>query len=104
MQRWFGVGWSIIYITGREGFQDDVLPKLRGNYMSGNSEADNLMMVWIPDADKLRSLKWAVGSKTILKYRLHFFNSHKLYPRKPCKRASVFSTIEGAMENPMVVW
>ena len=104
MQGKFGIGWAIVYISGREGFQEDVLPKLRDNYLSGNSEADNLMMVWIPDADKLRSLKWAVGSRTILKYRLNFFISHKVYPRKPGKRASVFSTIEGEMENPMVVW
>ena len=56
MQGRFGIGWAIVYITGRQGFQEEVLPRLRDNYLSGNSEADNLMMVWIPDADKLRSL------------------------------------------------
>jgi hypothetical protein len=100
----FGIVWAIVYIRGREGFQEEVLPKLRDNYLSANSETDNLMMVWLPDADKLRSLKLAVGTGTILKFRLHFFTSLRPYEGKPRKHSTVFSNVEGALENPMVVW
>jgi hypothetical protein len=104
MQGRFGIGWVIAYIHGRQGFHDDVLPKLRDHYITGNSEGDNLMMVWLPDINKLRSLKWAVGSKSILKYRLHFFASVNPRPGKPRKHAKTFAINEGEKGNPMVVW
>jgi hypothetical protein len=104
MQGGFGIGSAIVYIRGKDGFQEEVLPKLRDDYLSGNSETDNLMMVWLPNIDNIRSLKWAVGCKTILKYRLRFFTGRNQLPGRPRKASTVFSVVEGGMENPMVVW
>jgi hypothetical protein len=104
MQWKFDIGWAIVYIRGRDGFQADVLARLREKYLSGNSEADNVMMVWVPGVNKLRSLKMAIGGRTILKYRLHFFMSLDSHPGSAAKRATALSGIESEIVNPMVVW
>lgn len=69
----------------------------------GSPEAvGDLIMFWVPDTITLRSLKIAIGSKLILKYRLHFItnlNNH-LNPKKD--KSTEFSVSETEMISKMV--
>ena len=89
---------------GAEGFHEDVLPKLREKYLSGNLETGNLMMVWIPGVGKLRSLKIAIGSKIILKYRLQFYTSVRPTVKTLAKSSIELFKGEPETINQMTVW
>jgi len=74
------MNWNTIYITGRDGFREDVRRKLDHshlNYMPGY--IDNSMscvmhdLFWLEESINLRTFKEAIGSKLIWKYRLRFF-------------------------------
>lgn len=72
------MNWSTLYISGKEGFREDVLKNLNDSdfaFMQGYSEANDLALYWIDEKANLRDFKKAIGSKVVFKYRLQFFTS-----------------------------
>jgi len=61
-------------------------------------------MFWIEDISKLRSLKIAIGSKLIFKYRLHFFTDLDFHLKGEKRQSTEFSTMETEMVTRMVQW
>jgi len=61
-------------------------------------------MFWIEDASKLRSLKIAIGSKLIFKYRLQFFTDLDFHLKAEKRQSAEFSTVETEMVTKMVQW
>lgn len=97
--------WVTVYIRGKTGFQDAILAKLEGAWLPGSTEGDNgLIMFWLPDVNRLRRLKIAIGSKLILKYRLHFFTDLDAHLKPINWRATDFSTTENEMVTKMMKW
>ena len=94
--------WNTVYIRGRGDFQKAVISKLERTWLQGSPEAKrDLVMFWLPATNTLRSLKVAIGSKLIWKYRLLFItnlNSH-LKPKKDMSRE--FSISETDMISKM---
>lgn len=78
----FSMEWSMVYISGKPGFVEEVMKNLEGSRfpsMPGTSENDSLTLFWIDERSSLRDFKKAIGSKTIFKYRLHFYPSLEKY-------------------------
>ena len=76
------MGWKTIYISGRDGFEDEVLKELARSgfpHMPGTPEGENLYIFWIEDKSDVDDLKKAIGAKLVFKYRLRFFTSHEEY-------------------------
>lgn len=76
------MGWTTIYITGKEDFREEVRKKLEGsnvNFMPGytgaTSDLDTHDLYWLDENVDLRTFKEAIGSKLIWKFRLNFFTS-----------------------------
>ncbi len=70
------VGWTTLYIHGRSGAEAEILHSLEHsglNFLPGYANEDGLLLVWIDEAEPLRSFKKAIGGKTIFKYRLRFY-------------------------------
>jgi hypothetical protein len=73
--------WTTLYIAGRGDFRDEVLDSLEDSgisFMPGytgvfseNEETHELY--WIDERAKLRTIKEAIGSKLIWKFRLRFY-------------------------------
>ena len=61
-------------------------------------------MFWIEDISKLRSLKIAIGSKLIFKYRLHFFTDLDFHLKAEKSQLTEFSMVETEMVTKMVQW
>ena len=99
------MSWVTVYMRGRKGFRREVLAKLERTWLPGSHEANkDLLMFWIEDISKLRSLKIAVGSKLIFKYRLHFFTDLDSNLKAEKRQSSEFSTMETEMMTQMVQW
>jgi len=104
----FSMEWITVYIAGKPDFKEEVLRNLdKSNFpfMPGSAESDSLYLLWIDDRSSLRDLKKAIGSKTIFKYRLHFYPSLEKYfasLRKP--KETPFSPQERALINEMSEW
>src|SRR5687767_2710809 len=97
------MSWVTVYIRGRKGFQKEVLPKLEESWLAGSHEANNdLLMFWIEDTLRLRSLKIAIGCKLIFKYRLHFFTDLDLHLKAEKRQLTEFSTEDTDMVSRMV--
>jgi hypothetical protein len=73
------MNWNTIYITGKRGFEKEVLHNLEHSdigFMPGSmSELDNCSLFWVDEKETLRDFKKGIGGKTIFKYRLRFYNS-----------------------------
>lgn len=73
------MNWNTIYITGKCGFEKEVLHNLEHSnivFMPGSvNELDNFSLFWISDKTSLRTFKKAIGGKTVFKYRLKFYCS-----------------------------
>lgn len=70
------MSWTTVYIRGRPDFQSAVVSKLEGLWLLGSPETeDGLLMYWLPDKVLLKTLKRAIGSKILWKYRLHFITN-----------------------------
>jgi hypothetical protein len=76
------MNWNTIYITGSEGFKEEVRKKLEHadlKYMPGNigSSADEGTddLYWLDAATDLRLFKEAIGGKLVWKHRIRFFAS-----------------------------
>jgi len=67
-----------LYIHGRTGAEAEILHSLENsglNFMPGYVNEEGLVLVWIDEAEPLRSFKKAIGGKMIFKYRLRFYAS-----------------------------
>jgi hypothetical protein len=72
------MNWITIYISGKPGFEKEVAGNLEGSdfaFMPGSPEDNGLALYWINEFSDLRDFKKAIGSKTVFKYRLHFYAS-----------------------------
>lgn len=76
------MGWITLYITGREGFREEVSRKLSHSdldimpgYTGGTGSTGAHDLYWIDEKTDLRKLKEAIGGKLIWKYRLRFYTS-----------------------------
>jgi hypothetical protein len=77
------MGWTTLYITGREDFREeikdklessdlDIMPGYTGTYTPGGEVHE---LYWVDENINLRSIKEAIGSKLLWKYRLNFYPS-----------------------------
>lgn len=73
------MNWTIVYITGRRDFQEEVRKKLEHSdlkfmpgYVDNSSAAVNHDLYWLSDQTEVREMKEAIGSKLVWKYRLRF--------------------------------
>lgn len=74
------MGWTTVYISGRKGFQEAVRSKLKDLWVHGTPEVDSdLLLFWLNDSSELRDFKVSIGSRIILKYRLHFSTNLETY-------------------------
>ena len=97
------MSWVTVYIKGRKSFQKEVLLKLQRTWLRGSYEANNdLIMFWIEDASRLRSMKIAIGSKLIFKYRLHFFTDLNFHLKTEKSRSTELATPEAEIVPNMV--
>ena len=95
--------WVTVYIRGRKNFQREVLAKLEQSWLAGSHGANNdLLMFWIEDTLRLRSLKIAIGCKLIFKYRLHFFTDLDLHLKAEKRQLTEFSKEDTEMVSRMV--
>jgi hypothetical protein len=76
------MNWTTIYITGNEGFKEEVRKKLEHaeiKYMPGNigssSDEGTDDLYWLDAELELRAFKEAIGGKLVWKHRLRFFPS-----------------------------
>lgn len=90
--------WITIYITGKEGFKEEVARRLdhsRVPYMPGylgnTAGATDYDMYWLDKDVTLRSLKLAVGAKAIWKYRIRFYLSLEEFITSQEKEADSFT-------------
>lgn len=73
------MSWKTIYITGRQGFGEDVSRSLERSgidFMPGyntGEERDSYEMFWVPESMPIADFKRAVGAKAVLRYRLRFY-------------------------------
>lgn len=88
------MNWTIIYITGRRDFQQEVRKKLEHSdlafmpgYVDNSSAAVNHDLYWVSDEMELRELKEAIGGKLVWKYRLRFHTSLEAFIQSQNKPA-----------------
>ncbi len=103
------MGWVTLYISGKPDFEQEVLHQLGKSgfsFLPGSSDEPELALYWVNDSAKLRDFKKAIGSKTIFKYRLHFYNSVEDYHQDINKerKPEAFTTHEKAMIRKMKAW
>ncbi len=74
--------WITIYITGKEGFREEVAKRLYHShiaympgYIGSSSGGTSHDMYWIDKALDDRAFKLAIGAKTIWKYRIRVYRS-----------------------------
>lgn len=74
------MSWNTVYVNGRKGFSEVILPELSRSWLRGTVEPNlNLVMFWLNEDSGLRELKRAIGSRMIFKYRLRFFTDLEEY-------------------------
>jgi hypothetical protein len=76
------MGWTTLYITGKTDFREEVREKLDDSalkimpgYTGSSGLGDPHDLYWIDEKVTLRSVKEAIGSKLVWKYRLQFYPS-----------------------------
>jgi len=99
------MNWITIYISGKEGFEQEVTDHLESSdfvHMKGSLEDTGLALYWIDEKADLREFKKAIGSKTIFKYRLQFYSSVEEFVEAQSNNRSLrFTKEEQAMINRM---
>lgn len=101
------MSWNTLYITGKPGFKEEILEKLDSAdlpFMPGSTgNEQEISLFWIDDSLPLRDFKKAIGSKTVFKYRLQFFNSLEELQQEQEKNTSL-TPREEAMIREMNEW
>lgn len=75
------MNWKTVYIVGKDKFRDEVTRHLERSgidFMPGydaQQSGQDHELFWIPEDMSMRTLKEAIGAKTVFKYRLRFFGS-----------------------------
>ncbi|HNP06812.1 MAG TPA: hypothetical protein PKN99_04265 [Cyclobacteriaceae bacterium] len=92
------IDWSTIYITGKEGFKEEVAKRLYHSHIAympgyiGNSlGATDHDMYWIDKDLDDRSFKLAIGAKAIWKYRIRVYKSLEEFVSAQNKETSSFT-------------
>lgn len=103
------MNWNTIYITGKCGFEKEVLYHLEHSnvvYMPGSAtELDNFSLIWVSDKITLKAFKKAISAKTILKYRLKFYSTlEELNQVEESKSSEKFTPQEESMIREMNDW
>jgi hypothetical protein len=102
------MGWTTIYISGKEGFEQEVLKSLRHadiDYMPGSLGVQGgPSLFWLPESLPLREFKKAIGAKTVFRYRLQFFSSLEELEKSLDQRSERLSPREEAMIREMNAW
>ena len=101
------MNWVTIYISGKEGFREDILKSLKDSdfsFMQGHSEANDLALYWIDEKANLRDFKKAIGSKIVFKYRLHFHLSVEEFIESQNSTITSFTKEEQALIRKMKAW
>ena len=81
------MGWTTLYITGRQDFREEVKERLEDSkldIMPGytgtlTSSGEVHELYWMDEDVNLRSIKEEIGSKLICKYRLKFYPSFESF-------------------------
>jgi hypothetical protein len=100
------MSWNAVYISGKIGFKEVLLDKLKASWLSGTAEPQHdLIMFWMRENIQLRDLKLAIGAKLIFKYRLHFITNLAKYIKSESDgKYKGFSLKEKQMVLKMVTW
>lgn len=102
------MGWSTLYIHGKQGFEREVLDKLERSsvgFMPGSLGEENIALYWIDERTNVRDFKKAIGSETVFKYRLRFFTSLKsLHEYRDQRLLESFTPQEEALIREMTHW
>lgn len=73
------MNWKTVYIVGRDKFGEEVTRHLERSgidFMAGYERSgQDHELFWIPEDMSIRTLKEAIGAKTVFKHRLRFFES-----------------------------
>lgn len=101
------MNWNTIYIKGKCGFEKEVLDNIEHSklsFMPGSmAELKNVALYWVDEKASLRDFKKAIGSKTVLKYRLQFFTSLEEVEQVN-ENTESFTPQEEAMIRKMADW
>ncbi len=101
------MSWITLYITGKSGFNEEVLSNLENSsisFLPGSTEGEKeLVLLWVDEKLPLRDIKKAIGSKAVFKYRLQFFTSLSQRQAHEKKRET-FTPREQAMIREMTDW
>jgi hypothetical protein len=101
------MNWITIYITGKKGFQQEILRAIEGSDLkiipgtTGNEK--DVSLFWIDESLNLRDLKKAIGSKIVFKYRLHFYDTLE-DTQKATRDNQEFTDDEYSMIREMTTW
>ena len=98
------VVWTTIYIHGRPGAEAEILHNLKHsgfNFMPGYVNETGLMLFWVDEAESLRSLKKAIGARSIFKYRLQFYTSVEEYVESTRQNADALPGDQGVKQNTL---
>jgi hypothetical protein len=99
------MSWSTVYIRGKDDFQAAIIKKLERTWMQGSPEVEgDLVMFWLPYTATLQSLKRAIGSRLIFKYRLHFITNLNSHLKIRTDDLTRLSLLESEMVKKMVTW
>lgn len=100
--------WSTIYISGKKGFQKEVIDELsQGSFpfMEGSIDERGLLLIWVKENSELKELKKAISAKVVFKYRLQFFSTLEEFGHSGAKNNILqFTPAEEAMVRKMHEW
>lgn len=90
--------WITIYITGKEGFKEEVAKRLyhahiayMPGYIGSSTGACSHDMYWIDKDLDDRAFKLAIGAKTIWKYRIRVYRSLEEFVSSQNKETTSFT-------------
>src|SRR5690606_26106499 len=103
--------WITIYITGKTDFREVVREKLEnsplaimpGNIGGTGGDGPFADMYWVDESVHLRTIKEAIGSKLVWRYRLRFYGSLESFieSQNPTSKTSDFTDEEKALIREM---
>jgi hypothetical protein len=101
------MSWTTIYVTGKEGFNEEVLKHLMQadfEVMPGSSGKEpKVSLYWVDESVSLRDFKKAIGAKIVFKYRLQFFSTLEEIENAQALNSKLTAR-EEAMIREMINW